>query len=46
MSRIGDLDTSCVFDLTKDCTGCDECIDEPTHCCMNSSKICDGCWNC
>ena len=46
MLKIEDLDTKCIFDLTKDCTDCDECIDKPTYCCMDSNKICDGCWDC
>ena len=47
MSRIGDLDTTCVYDICKDCDNCGECDDDnTTYCCMDSMKECDGCWNC
>lgn len=36
----------CGTHLCTDCGDCREYIHEPTRCCMNESKICDGCWEC
>lgn len=46
MTRIGCLDLTCVYDISKDCDGCEDCEDDVTYCCMNSQKECDGCMEC
>ena len=51
MSRIGDMDTTCVMDMSRNCDGCmgldiEECEDQPRMCSMDIMKECDGCWCC
>ena len=36
----------CGTHFCTDCRDCEEYDFEPTMCCMDEKKVCDGCWEC